>query len=46
MRPTYVANYLRISTPKVRGVFDRLDVPVERLHLRRDNAAMSRSAPC
>jgi anaerobic magnesium-protoporphyrin IX monomethyl ester cyclase len=46
MRPTYVANYLRISKPKIRGVFDRLDVRVERLHTRRETAQMSRPVSC
>ena len=46
MRPSYVANYLRITAPKVRGLVGRLDARVTRLHARRENADISRLVSC
>lgn len=36
MRPSYVANYLRVSRPRLRRLVMRLDERVERMHMRRD----------
>jgi hypothetical protein len=41
MRPSYVANYLRLTRPRIRKLVTRLDERVERMHLRRD-ALMAR----
>ena len=41
MRPSYVANYLRVTGPRIRHFVTRLDERVERMHLRRD-ALMAR----
>jgi radical SAM superfamily enzyme YgiQ (UPF0313 family) len=46
MRPSYLANYLRISAPKVREMVMRLDARVSRLHARRESEAMSRAVSC
>jgi anaerobic magnesium-protoporphyrin IX monomethyl ester cyclase len=46
MRPSYVANYLRITAPRVRDVFSRLDLRVQRLQARRELARMPRPASC
>ena len=45
MRPSYLANYLRISAPRVRGLVARLDARVTRLHARRENRGSCRG-PC
>jgi radical SAM superfamily enzyme YgiQ (UPF0313 family) len=44
MRPSYVANYLRITAPQVRDVFTRLDGPVQRMQVRKELAKMARPA--
>lgn len=41
MRPSYVANYLRVTRPRIRRLVTQLDERVERMHLRRD-ALMAR----
>ncbi len=46
MRPSYLANYLRITAPQVRGVVGRLDARVTRLHVRREKAEISRLVSC
>ena len=46
MRPSYLANYLRISAPRIRGVVRRLDHRVSRLQARREHAIMSRAVSC
>jgi radical SAM superfamily enzyme YgiQ (UPF0313 family) len=46
MRPSYVANYLRITAPQVRGFVGRLDARVTRLHARREAADISRLVSC
>jgi radical SAM superfamily enzyme YgiQ (UPF0313 family) len=43
MRPSFVANYLRITAPPVRRVVARLDTHVERRHGRRETALMERA---
>jgi radical SAM superfamily enzyme YgiQ (UPF0313 family) len=43
MRPSFVANYLRITAPRVRRVVARLDTHVERRHGRRETALMERA---
>jgi len=45
MRPSFLANYLRISTPGVRAVVDALDIRVERRH-GREGERMERSLTC
>jgi len=45
VRPSFLANYLRISTPGVRAVVDALDVRVERRH-DREGHRMERSLTC
>jgi radical SAM superfamily enzyme YgiQ (UPF0313 family) len=45
VRPSFLANYLRISTPGVRAVVDALDVRVERRH-GREGSRMERSLTC
>jgi radical SAM superfamily enzyme YgiQ (UPF0313 family) len=42
MRPSYLANYLRISAPRVREWVTRMDERVSRLHSRREFEEMSR----
>jgi radical SAM superfamily enzyme YgiQ (UPF0313 family) len=44
MRPSWVANYLRISSSAIRTVFDALDEPVARMHARRDARLMESGA--
>ena len=46
VRPSFLANYLRISTPGVRAVVDKLDVRVERRHDRKGQHRMDRSLTC
>jgi anaerobic magnesium-protoporphyrin IX monomethyl ester cyclase len=46
MRPSFLANYLRITTPGIRTLVNSLDVHVGRLHARRDAALMERSLSC
>jgi anaerobic magnesium-protoporphyrin IX monomethyl ester cyclase len=46
MRPSYLANYLRLSTPGVQRFVTRLDARVERLHARREESAMARAVSC
>jgi hypothetical protein len=46
MRPTFLTNYLRISTPMVRAVSSALDGFVGRRHARREDALVGRSASC
>jgi radical SAM superfamily enzyme YgiQ (UPF0313 family) len=46
MRPSYLANYLRISAPQVREMVRRLDARVSRLHARRECEEMSRAVSC
>jgi radical SAM superfamily enzyme YgiQ (UPF0313 family) len=46
MRPSYLANYLRISAPRIREMVARLDARVSRLHARRESAEMSRAVSC
>jgi radical SAM superfamily enzyme YgiQ (UPF0313 family) len=46
MRPSYLANYLRISAPRVREMVARLDARVSRLHARRESEEMSRAVSC
>jgi anaerobic magnesium-protoporphyrin IX monomethyl ester cyclase len=36
MRPSFVANYLRITAPRLRNLFASLDSVVDRRHIRRD----------
>ena len=43
MRPSFVANYLRITARPVRRVVERLDSHVERRHGRRETALMERA---
>ena len=46
MRPSFLANYLRISAPALRQAVHRLDNWVERGHTRRDGARLQRPASC
>jgi len=46
MRPTYLANYLRISARGVHAVARRLDGPVSRLHARQERQKMARTVTC
>jgi len=43
VRPSFVANYLRITAPQVRRVVARLDTHVERRHGRRETAMLERA---
>lgn len=43
MRPSFVANYLRITAPQVRRVVARLDTHVERRHGRKETAMLERA---
>jgi hypothetical protein len=43
VRPSFVANYLRITAPKVRRVVARLDTHVERRHGRKETAMLERA---
>lgn len=46
MRPSFLTNYLRISAQPMRRVVQALDTRVERLHARREFAAVERSLSC
>jgi radical SAM superfamily enzyme YgiQ (UPF0313 family) len=46
MRPSYLANYLRITAPRIREMVTRLDARVSRLHARREAEELSRAASC
>jgi anaerobic magnesium-protoporphyrin IX monomethyl ester cyclase len=46
MRPSYLANYLRITAPRIREMVTRLDARVSRLHARREAEEMSRAVSC
>jgi len=45
-RPSYLANYLRITAPRIREMVTRLDARVSRLHARREAEELSRAASC
>ena len=46
MRPSYVANYLRITAPKVREFVARLDARVTRFHAEREKVELSQIESC
>ena len=46
LRPSYLANYLRISAPRIREMVARLDVRVSRLQARRESEKMPRAISC
>jgi radical SAM superfamily enzyme YgiQ (UPF0313 family) len=46
MRPSFLANYLRISTPGARALVDALDARVERWHARREGCRVDRPVTC
>jgi len=46
MRPSYLANYLRIQQAGMRDVVARLDARVAGMHSRREAAEMTRSVTC
>jgi anaerobic magnesium-protoporphyrin IX monomethyl ester cyclase len=46
VRPSFLANYLRISAPGLRRVVRVLDAQVQRAHARRECARMTSSATC
>jgi len=46
MRPSYLANYLRIQQAGLRDVVARLDARVAGMHSRREAAEMTRSVTC
>jgi radical SAM superfamily enzyme YgiQ (UPF0313 family) len=46
MRPSFLANYLRISTPAARALVDALDAWVERWHARREACRIDGPATC
>ena len=46
VRPSYLANYFRITGPRARGMATRLDAPVSRLHARKECDKMSRAVSC
>lgn len=46
MRPSFLTNYLRISAQPMRRLVQALDTRVERLHARREFAAVERSLSC
>jgi radical SAM superfamily enzyme YgiQ (UPF0313 family) len=46
MRPSFLMNYLRIGAQPMRRIVSALDSRVERLHARRESAAMERSLSC
>lgn len=46
MRPSFLANYLRISAPPLRRIVASLDTRVERRHGRREIALMERAVSC
>jgi radical SAM superfamily enzyme YgiQ (UPF0313 family) len=45
VRPSFVTNYLRISSPRVRALIELLDAPVRRRHAR-ETAFIERSLSC
>ena len=45
VRPSFLTNYLRIGTPRMRSLVESLDAPVRRRHAR-EVALMERSLPC
>jgi hypothetical protein len=46
VRPSFLANYLQISAPRLRRVIKAMDARVERLHARRELTLMERSLSC
>jgi len=46
MRPSYLANYLRITAPMLRNLVTRLDAPVSRLQARTETERMQRAVTC
>ncbi len=46
MRPSYLANYLRIRASPIRDVVSHLDLRVSRLQARREHRMMSRTVAC
>jgi radical SAM superfamily enzyme YgiQ (UPF0313 family) len=46
VRPSFLANYLRISTPALRTIVNALDARVQRRHARREVAMMEKSVTC
>ena len=44
VRPSFLANYLRISGPRLRAMVETLDARVERRHARRDGMHTAGSA--
>ena len=46
VRPSFLANYLRISTPAIRTIVNALDARVQRRHTRREVVMMERSVTC
>ncbi|MFN7984255.1 MAG: radical SAM protein [Vicinamibacterales bacterium] len=46
MRPSFLANYLRISSPALRAVINTLDARVQRRHARKEALLLPRSAAC
>jgi anaerobic magnesium-protoporphyrin IX monomethyl ester cyclase len=46
MRPSFLANYLRIATPGLRALVDALDARVERWHARREGYRAQGSVTC
>lgn len=46
VRPSFLANYLQISAPRLRRLIKSLDARVERLHARRELTLMERSLSC
>ncbi|MEO8482946.1 MAG: radical SAM protein [Acidobacteriota bacterium] len=46
MRPSFLTNYLRIGAQPMRRLVSSLDTRVQRLHARRELAAMERSLSC
>lgn len=46
MRPSYVANYLRIRRDGLRDVVGRLDAGVAAMHARRESAEVTRGVTC
>jgi hypothetical protein len=46
IRPSFLANYLRITTPGLRTLVNSLDARVERRHTRHEAAAMERTLSC
>ena len=45
VRPSFLTNYLRIGTPRLRSLVESLDAPVRRRHAR-EVALMARSPSC